>query len=204
MVSYRYLGSALTNANGVATFDYQGTGAGEIDVIASLDKPIVDGSIVSETYEVLDCAFYDKATNGTGEKNTYWVNQNNCMSVELTSDGTKLTRSSNGNYLPSSVANSTNWDNRRSFPVNCKIEFHVVEKGANWRLRIYDDSNISTLSTNVLGTGDYVIEITDTQIKVNNDAPISISNISNILMSINSSGDTSGDFIFKDLKIYPI
>ena len=54
MVSYRYLGSALTNANGVATFDYQGTGAGEIDVLASLDNPITDGSIVSGTFSVID------------------------------------------------------------------------------------------------------------------------------------------------------
>lgn len=67
MVSYRYLGSALTNANGVATFDYQGTGAGEIDVIASLDKPITDGSIVSETYGVIDAIQKNDITTNSDE-----------------------------------------------------------------------------------------------------------------------------------------
>ena len=67
---YKYLGWGITNENGVAKLDhdaqgqeiehsYTGTGAGEIDVLASLDNPIVEGSIVSETYEVLDCIKYD-------------------------------------------------------------------------------------------------------------------------------------------------
>ena len=59
MTSYRYLGYGTTDANGVAHYTYTGTGAGEVDVIASLDNPISEGSIVSETYEVLDCIYID-------------------------------------------------------------------------------------------------------------------------------------------------
>ena len=89
MTSYRYLGSALTNANGVATFDYEGTGAGEIDVIASLDKPITDGSIVSETLPVLDTLLYD---TGTDPNHNIW-----------TGDTSNLTRNSEYSRLEESA-----------------------------------------------------------------------------------------------------
>ena len=63
---YKYLGYGVTDSNGVAKLDhdaegqelqhsYTGVGAGEIDVVASLDNPIVDGSIVSGTFSVFDC-----------------------------------------------------------------------------------------------------------------------------------------------------
>ena len=59
MSSYRYLGYGITNENGVAQLKYDengdelehsytGVGAGEIDVLASLDYPVSSGSIVSE------------------------------------------------------------------------------------------------------------------------------------------------------------
>ena len=69
MTSYRYLGYGVTDSNGVAHLKknakdqdidgYTGVGAGEIDIIASLDNPIVDGSIVSETYSIIDASFID-------------------------------------------------------------------------------------------------------------------------------------------------
>ena len=65
MTSYRYLGYGVTNSNGVAHLDhdpqgnpingYTGTGAGEIDVVASLDNPVESGSIVSGTLPIFDC-----------------------------------------------------------------------------------------------------------------------------------------------------
>ena len=67
MANYRYLGYGITNEQGIATLDhdangdpithsYTGTGAGEIDIVASLDdtSKISDSSIQSETYGVLD------------------------------------------------------------------------------------------------------------------------------------------------------
>ena len=65
MTNYRYLGYGVTNENGVAKLEYNsegqkrdhsytGVGAGEIDVVASLDNPVSSGSIVSETYSVID------------------------------------------------------------------------------------------------------------------------------------------------------
>ena len=93
MVAYRYLGSALTNANGVATFDYQGTGAGEIDVIASLDNPITDGSIVSETLSVMDTLLYD---TGTDPNHNIW-----------TGDTSALTRNSEYSRLEEQTTDTT-------------------------------------------------------------------------------------------------
>ena len=77
-VTYNYLGYGVTDSNGVAKLDhdadgeeishsYTGTGAGEIDVIASLDNAstISDSSIQSEPYTVLDGIFKDLGTETT-------------------------------------------------------------------------------------------------------------------------------------------
>ena len=69
-MSYRYLGYGITDSNGEAKLEYDengnhldhsitGTGAGELDIVASLDKPIGSGSIVSETYGIWDTLMYD-------------------------------------------------------------------------------------------------------------------------------------------------
>ena len=95
-MSYRYLGYGITDSNGEAKLEYDengnhldhsltGTGAGELDIVASLDKPIVDGSIVSETYEIFDCTFKD--ING---ENTSWTNQSNNIDVTTSDTGVTL------------------------------------------------------------------------------------------------------------------
>lgn len=83
MTSYRYLGYGTTDANGVAHLKknasgqdvngYVGTGAGEVDVIASLDNPISQGSIVSETYSIWDTLQYDGGTIND-HNDTIWNN----------------------------------------------------------------------------------------------------------------------------------
>ena len=75
MVNYIYLGYGVTDSNGVAKLDhdangdpishsYTGTGAGEIDIVASLDNPIGEGSIQSEI-SVEDCVIYSTQTYST-------------------------------------------------------------------------------------------------------------------------------------------
>lgn len=86
MRRYRYLGYGTTNSNGVAHLDhdpqgnpingYTGTGAGEVDVVASLDNPIIDGSIVSEPYPVFDCPVYDGDNTPTSIS---WSKTNNAV-----------------------------------------------------------------------------------------------------------------------------
>lgn len=85
MTSYRYLGYGTTDSNGVAHYTYTGTGAGEVDVIASLDNPISEGSIVSETYSIQDLLAYDTGIDGT-ETNLYSVSGG--LTKTVGSDGT--------------------------------------------------------------------------------------------------------------------
>jgi len=86
MTNYRYLGYGTTNSNGVAHLDhdpqgnpingYTGTGAGEIDVLASTDNPITSSSIVSEPYPVFDCPVYDGDNTPTSIS---WSKTNNAV-----------------------------------------------------------------------------------------------------------------------------
>ena len=56
-------GTDTTDPNGEITISYTGTGVGKVDVIVSY------GSLLSETYDVLDAIFYDDGVSGT---NTKW------------------------------------------------------------------------------------------------------------------------------------
>ena len=93
MTSYRYLGYGVTNSNGVAHLDhdpqgnpingYTGTGAGEVDVIASTDNPISSGSIVSEPCNVWDTIWYDSdARNWQGTVTTSYSDNTRVLPFE--------------------------------------------------------------------------------------------------------------------------
>ena len=53
-----FVGYGVTDANGVATTQYTGTGAGEVEIVA-YNK---ERTLQSKTYGVLDCIFYDDGT----------------------------------------------------------------------------------------------------------------------------------------------
>ena len=99
MTNYRYLGYGVTNENGVAhleydedgeplTHSYTGVGAGEIDVLASLDNPIVEGSIVSVPCNVLDCLKYDGCT--ISNHNDIWDTSDPNLTFERKTDYTSI------------------------------------------------------------------------------------------------------------------
>ena len=54
------LGTATTNSSGVATKSYASAGSGDISLTAEV------GSLVSETYSIEDCIFYDSLTTDKG------------------------------------------------------------------------------------------------------------------------------------------
>lgn len=72
-----YLGTSVTNSNGIATYNYIGVGAGKINTIAK------NCSVVSNTYPVLDCIFMDYKSDGT--KNTDYYKSTNA--TVTSSDG---------------------------------------------------------------------------------------------------------------------
>lgn len=91
MANYRYLGYGITDENGIAKLDhdangdpithsYTGTGAGKVDIVASLDDQshISDSSIQSETYEVLDAKIFETFDNNT--KQSTWATMR-CVST---------------------------------------------------------------------------------------------------------------------------
>lgn len=116
---YKYLGYGVTDSNGVAKLDhdaegqelqhsYTGVGAGEVDVLASLDNPIESGSIVSEPYEVLDTIFYDDGMENT--HNTNWANPSS-LGVAYSDDGTTISYTANSasRYYNSKISDATSW-----------------------------------------------------------------------------------------------
>ncbi len=76
MTNYRYrlLGTGTTNSQGIATLQngYTGVGAGKIDIVAcDSNDPSDESAIVSPVKELLDCLYYDKATD-TERNDTMW------------------------------------------------------------------------------------------------------------------------------------
>lgn len=99
--THRCIGKGVTDDNGIAhithssndngaTFTqsasngYLGTGKGQVGVIASMDKKLVDGSIVSGTYNVIDGLYFE---DGKSDKSSNW----NLSSVGYSSDGESVT-----------------------------------------------------------------------------------------------------------------
>ena len=106
--NYRYLGYGVTDENGIAHLDhdaqgnpithsYTGTGAGKVDIVASLDDSshISESSIQSEIYELMDCLVYDDGTSDP--KKTSFIKSGN-GTVTIGSNGTTITATSNTTY----------------------------------------------------------------------------------------------------------
>ena len=83
--------SDYTNAQGIATVEYTGIGAGKLGVTAICD------SLESETYEVTDCSFMDYKSDNT--KNTNWVanSQANVTTNDATGE-TTITATATATY----------------------------------------------------------------------------------------------------------
>ena len=204
-MSKRLIGYGYTNANGVATLDYDangnalqssgyvGQGVGEIDISASAT---VDGStFVSEPYEVHDCIFYDGAVNGN--KNDDWTTIS------------KLHRYDTYTSYEGSAFNNTRIkvNSSENLPMGeyC-VEFTVLEN-TNGRLYYHDGNAISIdLSVGhwrVLNTSDgKITPYLDGQIQT---SLIKTYNYSAQTMTIGfSNGNNTALLKFKDFEVYPI
>lgn len=86
MVRYKLIGIGETDEHGVARMTknaqgepisgYVGVGSGEVDVVASLDNPINDSSIVSKISRIFDCPVYDGDNTPTSIS---WSKTNNAV-----------------------------------------------------------------------------------------------------------------------------
>lgn len=228
---YKYLGWGKTNENGVAKLEYNsegqkfdhsytGVGAGEIDVVASLDKPIVDGSIVSEIFPVFDYFLYDSGVTGTKNPN---VTIGTNVTEQVTSNGTVLT-CTNGTSLataqytytkviggdfeayitlttPSSILMGFygGSDSARISISNVENRTYKFKRtGSNWIVQYYDGSEWVDLSfyNNTLGNKDcrfymYLYSDNETDTVTFKDVKVSVESVLNIGGdSIVQTGDT--------------
>ena len=98
-----------TDSNGQGTYTYTGTGAGDVSFYAT------DGTILSETYSIEDCLFFDSMTSSSGN----WSFDS----------GLTPSYSSNGMYL----GGVSSWKNAKlsgkSFSFPCSLEFDVTALG---------------------------------------------------------------------------
>ena len=164
---YKYLGYGVTNENGVAKLEYNsegqkrdhsytGVGAGEVDVLASLDNPVSQGSIVSGTYPVWDTIRYD---DGTG---TVWSPNANA-SVTMEDDGALFEKTANYGtvYIGS---------NQQIHPIDTVMEFDVVSETGTCELSFMNSSQSNKGIVNFgnqtnRGVGHWRIEIRNTTVK---------------------------------------
>ena len=105
MVQYRYLGYGVTDEKGIAKLDhdpqgraiehsYTGSGAGLVDIVASLDSEIGDGSLVSETFSIIDALLFDHCTS---EISGRWYNYQSILSISYTENGMTITKDETNN-----------------------------------------------------------------------------------------------------------
>jgi hypothetical protein len=155
MAIYKYLGYGVTNSKGKAKLDhdkngdpithsYTGTGAGELDIIASLDNPstISDSSIQSEIYSLLDNIAYD---DGIGGNTNYHINNPNLVRT-VENDGALLTNNGTGTYywciLPPNTTVTTLTETK-VFTGDVIIEADILSCDSDTSIQINADSTLS-------------------------------------------------------------
>ena len=203
MVLYRYIGQGVTNRNGVASINYTGIGRGKMEVVASTDRPVIDGSLQSEIYELLDCIFYD---NGTLSDNNDWYDKNLSTSIfERLTDYTQLSFSSSKNrfQLTDNLTND-----------HLIFEFKIYNSSlTDDYVMIQFDGVQTALAFSTLGiTGDCTVKIelngdkwsswvNGNQTNTNKTIVRDISIGMNLRFGLNANSD---GIKVSDIKVYPI
>ena len=213
-MSYRYLGYGITDSNGEAKLEYDengnhldhsitGTGAGELDIVASLDKPIGSGSIVSETYSIFDCAFYDSGVEAT--ENTDWIASSGTLSKSFSSDGKTISPSTSTNLMIYANKPSTTGTSAYDWNAPFVVEFDVNAQTDTPRFQVYSNDTTGAYNLNLGNTGHYKITYDGTTIygyrdgtEINHfDRNMPNARIGFVIVSGKS-------LTYKDFKIYPI
>jgi hypothetical protein len=214
--TYTPIGYGITDENGIAKLDhdmngdslthsYTGTGAGKVDIVASLDSEIGDGSLVSETYELLDCKMYD---DGTSSSNSKWNIPNGC------------TFSRNPESTEISESDASSWSQpmvNQALPPNVCIEFDFKQNDGLTTSFFYAvNKQLSTGYINGRGLSQFngtlntwyhvkieVGETSTTTTMNNTSSTFSYEAISQFYFGFWLSREISS-IEFKNLRIYPI
>lgn len=118
-------GILTTDSSGQATISYTGTGVGDVTFTVEY------GTLLQETYELIDATFYDKATST--DYNSNWINSNYTISRDT--EGTMLTNNQSSGWVSCKTPTI-------SFPTTGKtvIEFDIVDYNGNVFMQIVDST----------------------------------------------------------------
>ena len=222
MSLFKLFGKGVTGSDGIAhitqktsdngetwtdTTGYTGTGKGEVDFVASLDKPITSGSLQSETYSITDAIYYDTGISGTASD--IWYNQQNVVNTrgdtysEITEDGgTAILRLKGINSIDKT---------------NICVEFDVWQDGST-------SNNFMSFVNTTMGTytGTYSLSQLNLQtetwnhikLEIDNNGVITPNGLTSAQKTLSVNTDkmlfafmTNGDITkirFKDWRVYPI
>ena len=216
---YKYLGYGVTDSNGVAKLDhdaegqelqhsYTGVGAGEVDVVASLDNPVSSGSIVSETYSIWDTLFHLECTSETNNWNytdtrvsaSFDENGGHFTGLESTSFK-QVTLSNNGaRFLDGTKDYIIEYDIKKSIAVRLAL----IDNGANTRPLAYiggvysDDWNHIKIVYNA-NNHTATVYVNDTAL-----TPVDLSSYTMTTFGITFLDNSTNqmDFYIRNIKIY--
>ena len=199
MVLYRYIGQGVTNRNGVASINYTGSGKGKMEVVASTDRPVSEGSLQSETFVVLDATYKDTGTDVP--KTATWYNQDNAFTVTPSTDGTLISCSATASKSYFAAGNSFSTSYKFTAPLCVEVDIDSVT-GSDTVLVLM--SNISPTITitrschlKMIWDGSKVEKYVD---------GVLIGTTQNVTQTPVAIGFrmTNGSLTYKDFCIYPI
>lgn len=189
------IGEAVTDANGVAVYEYTGSGAGEMDVIAK------SGSVVSETYNVLDTIIYDNGFENDYNDNC-WVTETN-VEVIHGADGTTVENKASGTaYRYANDGTVGHYD--FTTPVRIEFDFELLTANVNCQIQMFDAKN-NFFSSWITTTGKYVVDVNENEVTwaINGTAQtgktVTLGNF--FFRFMMQSGNK---FKYSNFKIYPI
>lgn len=214
-MAYRYLGYGITNDKGIAklefdengdplTHSYTGTGAGEIDIVASLDDStkISEGSLQSKTYSVLDGYWYDDGISNPKKVNWYTPSTN--FTVQIDSDGTLLTSTSTSplhywanNYTQISIG---------AFAIEFDLVSYNTNNESGIRLNGTNSHSIYFGEVNCPQNCHFKLIVDGTKIKyqIDNGVIVDFVTTTNTDFYVGFRFATATDMKYKNFKIYPI
>ncbi|MBQ6220292.1 MAG: hypothetical protein IJJ47_11215 [Methanosphaera sp.] len=192
--------SVVTDSNGIASLDYVGGGVGQIGIYAKY------GTVVSDTYEVIDGVFYNSGVGAIGDASFY---NPSSISVDVQSDGTLLTQSASSNALYYANLGSTGdlYDFQSAFCIEFDIvsssssssvlAISVTEKNGTPKIKQFSALNIS--SNNHIKV---IVDGTNVIYQVDNGTPVSEAYSTTYVRVAFLLNNAS--FKYKNFVIYPI
>ena len=198
MTNYRLIGIGTTDSNGVAVCNnnYVGTGKGKVDIIASTENPITQGSLQSEIYELIDGTFKDMATLSDHNDNWY-IRLPNLTTITREANGTVIEWT--GPY-PHVIA-----QNGTYYTVPMAFEFDLLSN-TNGRIQLHDGSN-ATVNHNITLLGHYKVinNLTNQYIYVNGQLITSYNRVlSKSYFAFVTVNPTGGSVKYANFVAYPI